>query len=426
MKKSHYIFIGNINTYLDKYPEKRDKQLNRLLNQCESYFSVKLSPTHPEGSSTFMAFAQLNLALAYLLTNKEKYLLEAKRWMLCVCRYEKWGHAHLVNVDLSASWNLFGLSLAYDWLSNSLDLKTNEIIKNKLILQAEILYNYANENNTSGWVIQYLQNHNWINFTGLAAAGYVLNNSNYIQMAKDNFDIVYPLLCEDGSDYEGIVYWRYGAMWLFLYAYLLKSEENINKFSEVKFLENTIYYRIYQSAPDLSRQLNFGDTHDTHSGHPACIYRLIAKEYKNKYAQYYASYVINNLLEDEAKMSKVKPGIMPEAFLEYLFYDPTISETKINNLPLFKYFPDLGLISSRSSWNKDAKVFSYKCGYPGGKKQWITLGEMKEKTGYEYRGLSHNHPDHLSYIIVNGENFFTAEDGYNRNIMEYHHSSLLV
>ncbi len=426
MKKSHYLFIGNLDKYKSQDKDKREKQLKRLLSQCESYFNTELSVAHPQGSSTFMAFAELNLALAYLLTEDEKYLVEAKRWMLCVCGYEKWGHAHLVNVDLSASWNLFGLSLTYDWLYDVLDDSTRSIIKDKIALQAEILCNYAKENDKSGWVVQYLQNHNWINFTGLAAAGYALKNDEYIQMSKDDFDKVYPLLSEDGSDYEGVVYWRYGAMWLFIYAHLLKTEENIDKFSDTKFLENTFYYRLYQSAPDLSRQLNFGDTHDTHSGHPACIYRLVAKEYKNETAQYLASYVIDNLLEEEAKMSKVKPGILPEAFLEYLFFDPSVAETNVNTLPLFRYFPDLGLVSLRNSWDKDAKVFSYKCGYPGGKKQWLSMGLMKEKTGIEYRGLSHNHPDHLSYIIVNGDKYFNSEDGYNRNIMEYHHSSLLV
>jgi len=424
MEKSHYLFIGNLNNYKNK--KTRTKQLKRLLVQCELYFKTELSVTHPKGSSTYMAFAELNLALAYLLTEDEKYLKEAKRWILCICGYEKWGHAHLVNVDLSASWNLFGLSLAYNWLYDVLDENTRIIAKDKITLQSDILCTYAKENNQDGWVVHYLQNHNWINFTGLAAAGYALGNQEYIEMAKSNFDIVYPLLSEDGSDYEGVVYWRYGAMWLFIYAHLLKCEEKIDLFKENKFLKNTFYYRVYQSAPDLSRQINFGDTHDTHSGHPACIYRLIAKEYKNEVAQYYASYVIDNLLKEEDEKSKVKPGILPEAFLEYLFFDPNIAETSVKVLPLFKFFPDLGLVSIRSSWKKDAKVFSYKCGYPGGKKQWLTLGKMKEETGIEYRGLSHNHPDHLSYIIVNGDKYFTSEDGYNRNIMASHHSSLLV
>ena len=425
MSQPHYIFLGDLDNYLEQ-SKSRNKELKRLLTQCETYFTVKLTAEHPNGSSTYMAFAELNLALAYLLTKDEKYAKEAKRWMLCVCGYKKWGHAHLVNVDLSASWNLFGLSITYNWLSDVLSSEEKKIIHDKIALQAEILYTYAKEHQQAGWAVQFLQNHNWINFTGLAAAGYALKNDLYIKTSKEDFAQVYNLLTEDGSDYEGVVYWRYGAMWLFIYAHLLKTEENINYFEKCQFLRNTFYYRLYQSAPDLSRQLNFGDCHDTHSGHPACVYRLVAKEYKDTYAQYLGSFVINSLLEEEASMSKVKPGILPEAFLEYLWYDPTVKETSVETLPVYKYFPDLGLVSLRSDWTPNAKVFTYKCGYPGGKKQWLQMGAMKDKDGVERRGLSHNHPDHLSYVIVNGKNYFTAEDGYNRNIMEYHHSSLLV
>ncbi len=426
MKKSHYIFLGNIESYISDGSSIKKKQLVRLIDQCETYFDVDLPEKHPNGSSTFMAFASLNLSFAYLLTEDKRYLNEAKRWMFKVCSYEKWGHAHLVNVDLSASWNLFGLALCYDWLQDELNEEEKATVLNKLTLQSKILYDWAVSNNTSGWVVHYLQNHNWINFTGLAAAGYALSNETYIDMARDNFKEVFSYLNDDGSDYEGVVYWRYGAMWLFLYAHLLKSEEKVDLFKKSDFLKNTFYYRLYQSAPDLSRQINFGDTHDLHSGHVPCVYRLVAKEYKDEFAQYYASYVLDNFFEEERDNSKVKPGITSEAFLEYIFYDPSVSERSIKELPTFKKFDDLGLITIRSSWERDAKVFSYKCGYPGGKKQWLELGELKKKTGIEYRGLSHNHPDFLSYVIVNGDNYLTAEDGYNRDIESFHHSSLLV
>ena len=154
-----------------------------------------------------------------------------------------------------------------------MDLNDDEksIVLEKLTLQSKILYEWAISNNKSGWVVHYLQNHNWINFTGLAAAGYALSNETYVKMAEDNFGEVFSYLNDDGSDYEGVVYWRYGAMWLFLYAHLLKSESNVDLFKESKFLKNTFYYRLYQSAPDLARQINFGDTHDLYNGHVPCI-----------------------------------------------------------------------------------------------------------------------------------------------------------
>ena len=40
--------------------------------------------------------------------------------------------------------------------------------------------------------------------------------------------------------------------------------------------------------------------------------------------------------------------------------------------------------------------------------------------------LSHHHPDNLSYIFTRGSDYFTCEDGYNRNLMPDNHNVLLV
>ena len=40
--------------------------------------------------------------------------------------------------------------------------------------------------------------------------------------------------------------------------------------------------------------------------------------------------------------------------------------------------------------------------------------------------MSHHHPDNLSYIFASGGEYFTCEDGYNRNLMPDNHNVLLV
>lgn len=81
-----------------------------------------------------MGIAIVNLALAYRLGGKRQHLEDAKRFMDTVISYETWGNAHLVNVDLSASWILFGLSLGYDWLKEELDLNEKNRIREKLAI----------------------------------------------------------------------------------------------------------------------------------------------------------------------------------------------------------------------------------------------------------------------------------------------------
>ena len=397
------VFIGDLQRYTNEL-EKRKKQLERLYKQADQYHFLELPTVHPQESTTYMGIAIVNLALAYRLGGKRQHLEDAKRFMDTVISYETWGNAHLVNVDLSASWILFGLSLGYDWLKEELDLNEKNRIREKISHHARIIYDYRRKTYGQGWSTNFYQNHNWINMTGLATAGYVLAKEDvmantYIEEAKENFSRVFSYLPEDGSNYEGVAYWRYGGMWLFVYAHLLKVQEKINYFESSGYLKNTFYYRLYQSSGDYSQQLNFGDSHDRHSSHPPCVYYKTAAEYQDGYAQWYGNMVLERFLQEEATQSKVKPGILPEAAFEFLWYEPTVEERPLTELPLVRCFEDLGLLCVRESWKEDSKVFAIKCGYPGGKKQWETDWRLLKEEGIHCFSLSHHHPDNLSYIF---------------------------
>ncbi len=428
---SKYIFINHdIKKLKKEVVDVRNKQFKRLIEQSNEYFSVRLPEQHPKKSTTFMGVAIANLALTYLVTEQEQYLEEAKRWMNAVTGYEKWGNAHLVNVDLSASWIMYGLSLGYNWLYDYLTEEEKEKYRKKLILQSEIMYDFKIDTEGKGWSTAYWQNHNWINLNGLATAGYALKDEydgaqKYIDVAKDNFEIVFDSMADDGSDYEGVVYWRYGAMWLFVYAHLLKNEENIDYFKNSGFLKDTFYYRLYQAVPNLEETVNYGDCHDRRSGHSPAVYYKVASEYNNGHAQLLGNFVVDNILDKEQFRSGVKPGILPEAFLEFLWFEPTVKEEQFDNLPLVKHFEDLGLVIVRSSWEKDATHLSFKSGHPGGKKQWKKLWELKEK-GYDCFGLSHQHPDNNSFILHGFGSYLTIDDGYNRNVKARHHNLVVV
>lgn len=296
------VFIGDLQRYTNEL-ERRKKQLERLYKQADQYHFLELPTVHPQESTTYMGIAIVNLALAYRLGGKRQHLEDAKRFMDTVISYETWGNAHLVNVDLSASWILFGLSLGYDWLKEELDLNEKNRIREKISHHARIIYDYRRKTYGQGWSTNFYQNHNWINMTGLATAGYVLAKEDvmantYIEEAKENFSRVFSYLPEDGSNYEGVAYWRYGGMWLFVYAHLLKVQEKINYFESSGYLKNTFYYRLYQSSGDYSQQLNFGDSHDRHSSHPPCVYYKTAAEYQDGYAQWYGNMVLERFLQE--------------------------------------------------------------------------------------------------------------------------------
>ena len=427
-----YIFIDQDLDQLKKdiYGSKRHF-FERLDNVCKGYETVIHDKDHPKCSTTYMGLAIANLSLAYRLTEQPQYLEEARRWINAVVSYPHWGNAHLVDVDLSAAWILFGLGIGYDWLKSDIPQAEAQAIKDKLILQGERMYNFKVETAGSGWSTNYWQNHNWINLTGLACAGYALaddyeHSDDWTTSAKENFDYVYKVMAKDGSDYEGVVYWRYGAMWLFVYGHLLNEREQINYFETCDFMKNTFYYRLYQSAPNLEEQINFGDCHDRKSGHSTAIYYKTASAYKNGHAQKLGNLVSKEFLYGEAMESGVKPGILPEIFFELLFYNPEVEEEDFSNLPLSRYFEDLGLLVFRDSWNKDSLHFSFKCGAPGGKLQWDKLWELKREKNYNCFGLSHHHPDNNSFILNANGKFMAIDEGYNRTVKASDHNMILV
>ncbi|MBE0652635.1 MAG: DUF4962 domain-containing protein, partial [Bacteroidales bacterium] len=427
-----YLFIDqNIQKLREETATIRARLYKRLYNQCRKYFLESLPQEHPLITITYMGIASANLSLMYLLTGQPAYLNEAKRWIFNCVQFPHWGHGEKQDVDLSAAWLMFGLGLSYAWLTDALTKNERTLLKEKLILQGTRMYEYKLQTEGRGWSTNYWQNHNWINMNGLATAGYALvaeypQAQMWINAAKENFAFVYSALADDGSDYEGVPYWRYGAMWLYIYAHLLKEREGINYFDSCGFLKNSFYYRLYQAAPNLEEQINFGDSHDRRSGHSTAIYYKFAAEYQNGHAQKMGNLVVDKFLYREAMESGVRPGILPECLFEFLFYDPTVPEKDFDDLPLEKYFEDMGLIVVRSSWDKDATHFSFKCSYPGGKKQWKLAHDLKNEKGYHSLGLSHQHPDNNTFILVDRDTWHAVDDGYNRTSKAEMHNTVLV
>ena len=79
-----------------------------------------------------MGMAVANLSLLSLLTNEDRWINEAKRWICTAISYDHWGHTNLVFADINSSWMLFGLSLSYNWFSSFLTASEKEKYKKKI------------------------------------------------------------------------------------------------------------------------------------------------------------------------------------------------------------------------------------------------------------------------------------------------------
>ena len=408
----------------------RKEHLIRLIEQCRLYEGEVLSKEHPHTSITYMGMAAANLSLAYLLTEQEHYLEEAKRWIFTAVDYDVWGFGFLVDVDLSASWLLYGLGLSYDWLKDHLSQEEREKFLNKLILQGNKIFDYGQENLGHCWSTNYWQNHNWINYSGLLTTAYAIRDEHkgaqvWVDEIKDNFEKVFEYLPEDGSNYEGTGYWRYAINFFLSAADYIRQDGGPNYFN-AGFLKNSFDYRIYQCAPNWEENINFADVHDRRSSHSISAYYKIAAEYSNGQAQWLGELVRNKFLFREAYESKIFPGILPEAFLELIWYKPEIEPQSPASLPLTKYFPDLGLVVMRSSWETDATHLSFKSSPAGGHKQWKLSWELDKKNDWKTRSLTHYHVDFNHFILIHNGASLAIDEGYNRTSKAEVHNLITV
>jgi len=436
------IFIGDRLSILQKESlTVRAAGYNRLRDEFKRLRSKVLSVTPPPESTTYAGIQAMNLSLLYLLSGDQEVLDEARRWINTAVGWQDWGNAHLVNVDLSASWLMWGLSLSFDWIGQFLPETERLALEQKLIRQARFMFEYQQRTYGEGWSTNYWQNHNWINMNGLATAAYALTISHESKQGgntalveefaewnaacRSNFARVMKLMAHDGSDYEGTVYWRYGVPWLLTYAELERERGGVNYFTESPFLRETFWYRLYQCMPGWQETANFGDCHETRSSHSIAMYYKFASEYGIGEAQWLAEKVRGFMYREQYE-SQIKPGILPEAGLEYLWFEPQVQSVDPAALPLNRFFPDLGLWVSRSSWNDDAIHFSVKCGDPGGQLQWQQSWKILEESGMKVRGLSHQHPDNMSFILHAHGSYLVCDEGYNRSVKAAHHNMVIV
>ena len=403
----------------------------RLLDQANSYADYLPPPEHPSDSITYIGMAVANLGLAYLLSEDTKYLDIARNWIKVGIGYPSWGKERMPDHDLDAAWLLFGLSLGYDWLKKDLSEDERQALHDKLYLQGQRLYDFAVETEGSWWSSAYWQNHNWICYAGLATAAYALEDEHpetktWSDRAAENFQIALPLMPDDGSDYEGPVYWRYGFIWFLIYADLLEQESGID-LHDSNFLAKTGDFRLYLSAPNLINTANFGDCHDRRSAHSAAINLRLASLYKLGHIQKLTDhfYDTGEWLR-EGKEGLVKPGVLPEAVLEFLWYNPSVEHAPLEDLSLVKAYPDLGLVSSRTSWQPDATYLMFKCGSPGGNKAWAAGQAYNRVNDWQTISVGHDHPDANGFILIKGEDYLAVDEGYSRAKFSKHHSTLLV
>ena len=373
------------------------------------------------------AFQIAQTSLAYVIEQDERYLKAAKEWTLVACEMPLWGYTYnKPNVDLPPAHLLYSVAFAYDVLHDKLTPAEKETIRNKLVTQGRLMYEYFKYK--PGKRYTYTQNHTWIPMAGLAIAAYAIMDevpeaAEWARLSRAVFDRTMVAFGTDGYFYESFHYFGFAFRWMIRYfdAHLAATGENLYAAMQPKFV-GMKYFAMHSVLPDGENVFDFADVGDgslNRNGTSAresiyseydILYRF-ASVYKDPQAQ-----AIGDYLRHQTKLDTREP------MWAFLSFDPAVKAVALADIPLQYHFKDNDTVFWRSAWTKYATAFAFRCSPPEGHHAARLNSKIKDWR----QNTGHAHPDANSFIIWANGRYLTGDTGYLGIKKTDAHNTILV
>ncbi|MCC7491583.1 MAG: DUF4962 domain-containing protein [Fimbriimonadaceae bacterium] len=354
------------------------------------------------------------LALGWAVTREQRYLDAAGAWALASCSYPTWGLKGIDGMDLATGHQTFGLATIYDWCYADLPAATRQTIRETLLRRGGRQFEAA-ATGAAWWQKSYLQNHLWVNLTGLAAAGLALFDEapetlQWVGLAREKYRQTWTALGSDGASHEGVGYWGYGVEYLLKYLALARDLLGEELYDH-PWWRQTAAYRLYASLPRAAwtranHVVDLADCPRTNWYGPEFLLRRLAAEYRDPVAQWLALQV------EESNTSSASAQ-----WLNLLWHDPSLVPRPPTALPTLRHFADLGLVSARSDWSGTESLLFLRCGPPLGH-------EARGKFPHD-PGSGHVHPDLNHFVLFGAGSWLLRDDGYAAKWTKQHNTLLV-
>jgi hypothetical protein len=395
----------NIKDFVRK-AETTHKHLYQLTIQLADDFNKEEPPRAQNAHNMYRRIGESlpSLGLAYLLTEDDKYLSGAEKWIGALLTVETWeGSSNLGR----SSW-VTGIAQIYDWLYHYLDGDLKKSIVTRLTKEAEIVKNTAASTRA-------LSNHLLIETSAIGTVGLILedddpNRERFLMQANEWTEYIIQNAPLDGSWGEGVQYWQYGLGYFLRYLEGAQTAGYHDYFKDYHWLKKTGKFPIHFSVPDkLTRVINFSDC-GTDRYLPAFLLYLPASKYRNGVVQDFA------LKIQATKSHKL-------SWFDFLTYDASVVPIDYKSVEdNFHHFEDHGFVTMRSSWEEDATLVGFRCG-PGPGHANQAKPERISNKGY---GPGHQHPDINHFVIYANGTWLAIDPGYTKLKETRNHNTILV
>lgn len=377
-----------------------------------------------------------NAAFAYCLSGKDQHFQLARKWALKMCDFpdkaiENYG------IGIYA----VGLARTFDWLYHDLETTDRETLKSTVVKVVQGMYENAQPGaeNPSWWAKSYLHHDFWIPMGGfgesaLALIGETDGAVKYAEFAKQNFDIAFSWMGDDGAWHEGVADWCY-AMAPMLWFYGAWQGITGEDLHERPWIRNTANYRLYHWLPN-NQYINLDDSfrsgrYSTSGSASSHLMRRLASVFRDGHAQWLAEKDEEFDYKPSPKGAYMAPyeglSYRPEP-LEYpypesqtatwnmLWYDPSVETKSPTDLPAAHHYDNLDMVVMRTGWSKEDAVISHACGPIAGH----ALAEVARKgTDIAPNIYYHDHVDYNSFTLFANDQYFIIPAGYARRASHF-------
>lgn len=374
-----------------------------------------------------VAFQIAQTSYAYAIEKDEKYLEAARKWTLAACAMPIWGYTYnKPNVDLPPAHLLYAVAFAYDVLFDKLTKSEKEIIRDKLVKQAGLMYDYFKYKDKKRYT--YTQNHTWIPMAGLAIAAYVLMDEtdeaqDWARLSRAVYDRTMLAFGTDGFFYESFHYFGFAFRWMIRYfdAHKQITGENLYQPMRPKF-ERMKYFVMHSILPDRENVFDFADVGD------GSLNRNKESKRESLYGEFDILYRFAGIYQD-AEAQTIADFVRTETKLDtrepmwaFINHDANLKPAPLAQIPTYVYFDDNDTVFWRSDWTKNATAFAFRAAPPEGHhaaRLAAKISDWRQNTG-------HAHPDANSFIIYANGKYLTGDTGYLGIKQTDDHNTILV
>ncbi len=367
------------------------------------------------GQQQWWYFSRLGIGIAM---TRDQGLIDKGNVWLSTAYGEDWDFDAGSSIDLDMAHKLAGFALLYDCMYNYLSQDERDDYE-YLLEEGLIKFRTHGFDLNDYWTNDYQNNHMHFRATAALYCAAILydkfpgdqNEFNNVITVWRRIGYMSP---HDGSNHEGLNYSNYGGQMLYPGIYGLKHCTGIDLTTSEHY-HNVGYYYIHHVVPGMVSGFGFGDAGNSASASGPNYLFQIARFTQDPYIQYTAH--------------KLREKYAGDFFLRQwfiLFNDPLLEQKELTEIPLTRYFDDIGIVTTRSDWGPDATAVAFKCGPLGGKLINETRGsEYSHFTNYV--NVAHDDPDQGTFLLFSKGSFLTTGDGYEKeHKITTQHSTFIV